>query len=58
MSFDELLDKVWYYDIEIFAHDSLIVFISHKTKERVYFHNAPAKDIQDFIDKITMINGY
>ena len=38
MSFDELLDRVWYYDIEIFAHDSLIVFISHKTKERVYFH--------------------
>lgn len=49
MSFDELLDKVWYYDIEIFAHDCLVVFISHKTKERIYFHNSLPNDIWNFI---------
>lgn len=51
MDFDSLLNKVWYYDIEIFAHDCLVVFISHKTKERVYFHNALANDIQMFFDE-------
>lgn len=51
MDFDSLLEKVWYYDIEIFAHDCLVVFISHKTRERVYFHNALANDIQMFFDK-------
>ena len=50
MSFDSLLDRVWYYDMEIFAHDCLVVFISHKTKERVYFHNSLPNDIQEFID--------
>ena len=51
MDFDTLLDRVWYYDIEIFSHDCLVVFISHKTKERVYFHNSFANDIQMFLDK-------
>lgn len=51
MDFDILLDRVWYYDIEIFAHDCLVVFISHKTKERIYFHNSLANDIQIFFDK-------
>lgn len=51
MDFDSLLDRVWYYDTEIFAHDCLAVFISHKTKERIYFHNSLANDIQNFFDK-------
>lgn len=55
MDFDSLLDRVWYYDIEIFAHDCLVVFISHKTKERVYFHNSLANDIQMFFDKYNPI---
>ena len=50
MDFDSLLDRVWYYDIEVFAHDCLIVFISHKTRERIYFHNSIANDIQNFFD--------
>lgn len=55
MDFDSLLDRIWYYDIEIFAHDCLVVFISHKTNERVYFHNAIANDIQMFFDKYNPI---
>lgn len=55
MDFDSLLDRVWYYDIEIFAHDCLVVFISHKTRERVYFHNSLANDIQMFFDKYNPI---
>lgn len=55
MDFDSLLDRVWYYDIEIFAHDCLVVFISHKTRERIYFHNSLANDIQMFLDKYNPI---
>lgn len=51
MSFDELLDKVFYYDCEVFAHDTLFVFISHKTKEKFVFHNSLPNDLQEFIDK-------
>lgn len=36
---------------EVFAHDSLFVFISYKTKERVVFHNCKANDIQEWLDK-------
>ena len=34
MTFDDLLDRLWGYDAEIFAHDSLFVFINYRTKER------------------------
>ena len=36
---------------EVFAHDTLFVFISHKTNERFIFHNANADDYQQFIEK-------
>lgn len=49
MTFDELLDRVWFYDTEIFAHDCLAVFISYKTKERIYFHNSLPNDLWNFI---------
>lgn len=55
MSFDELLDRIYFFDIEVFAHDNLIVFISNKTKERTYFHNGLPNDIQNFLDSINPI---
>ena len=64
MTFDDLLDRFYFYDCEIFAHDSLFVFISYRTKERFVFHNAKPNDFQEFIDKNKPIlvgynnNGY
>lgn len=54
-TFDELLDRVYYFDSEVFAHDVLLVFISHKTNERFVFHNAITDNYQDFIDKYNPI---
>ena len=33
MQFDDLLNRLWMFDAEVFAHDSLFVFINYKTKE-------------------------
>lgn len=54
-TFDELLDRVFYCDSECFAHDTLFVFISHKTQERFVFHNATCDEYQNFIDKYNPI---
>ena len=40
---------------EVFAHDTLFVFISHKTNERFIFHNASADEYQTFIDRYNPI---
>lgn len=59
MTFDELLDKLWGYDMEIFAHDSLLVVINYRTRERVFFHNTSANEIQEWIDKThPILMGY
>lgn len=50
MDFDKLLDRLWGFDAEIFAHDSLFVFINYRTRERVVFHNCEPNKIQNFID--------
>lgn len=51
MSFEELLDNLWGFDAEIFAHDSLFVFINYRTKERKVFHNCPANDLYEWLEK-------
>lgn len=50
MDFDKLLDRLWGFDAEIFAHDSLFVFINYRTRERIVFHNCEPNKIQNFID--------
>lgn len=50
MEFDMLLDRLWLFDYEVFAHDVLMVAINYRTKEKKIFHNANANDYQDFID--------
>lgn len=49
ITFDDLLDRLWGYDCETFAHDTLFVFIKYRTKERVVFHNALPSDFEKFI---------
>lgn len=63
-TFDELVDRFFYCDSEIFAHDSLFVFISHKTKKRFVFHNSLPNELRRFLDTYNPIlvgyniNGY
>ena len=59
MSFDSLLDRIWGYDCETFAHDTLFVFINYRTKQKVVFHNALPEDYQNFIDEYNpILMGY
>ena len=59
MSFDELLDNLYGFDCEVFAHDTLFVFISYRTKERFVFHNSLPNDVQNFLDqKKPILMGY
>ena len=55
MEFDELLDRLWGMDFEQFAHDTLMVVINYRTKERIIFHNSNAEQYQSFIDKYNPI---
>lgn len=59
MSFDELLDRIWGYDCETFAHDTLFVFIHYRTKKKIVLHNALPQDFQNFIDEYNpILMGY
>lgn len=59
MTFDDLLDRLYGFDAEVFAHDSLFVFINYRTKERKVFHNCSGNSIQEWIDKTNpILMGY
>ena len=59
MSFDELLDNLYGFDCEVFAHNTLFVFISYRTKKRFIFHNSLPDDVQNFLDqKKPILMGY
>lgn len=64
MTFEDLLNNLWGFDAEVFAHDSLFVFINYNTREEKIFHNCPGNDIQEWLDKTKPIlmgyycNGY
>ena len=50
MDFEQLLDRLWGFDYEVFAHDTLMVAIHYRTGKEVIFHNASANDYQEFLD--------
>ena len=50
MTFEELLNDLWMFDYEVFAHDTLMVAINYRSKVKMIFHNATADDYQNFID--------
>ena len=59
MTFEDLLDRLWGFDAETFAHDCLFVFTNYITKESVHFHNCPGNDIQTWLDKTKpILMGY
>ena len=50
MDFEELLDRLYGFDFECFAHDTLMVAIHYRTGKEVIFHNSCADDYQAFLD--------
>ena len=50
MDFEQLLDRLWGFDYEVFAHDTLMVAIHYRTGKEVIFHNSCANDYQEFLD--------
>ena len=48
---NELLERVWYFDFEVFREEWLLVLESHKTFEKKIFRNESAYYIQDWIDE-------
>ena len=50
MTFEELINDLWMFDYEVFAHDTLMVAINYRSKVKMIFHNATADDYQNFID--------
>ena len=59
MTFDDLLKDLWGFDAEVFAHDSLFVFINYTTRERKVFHNCSGNDIQEWLDQTQpILMGY
>lgn len=59
MEFEELLKKLWGFDAEVFAHDSLFVFINYMTGEEKVFHNCPGNNILEWIESVDpILMGY
>lgn len=51
MTFDDLLDRLWGFDFEVTAYDWLLVCTKYRTRERVYFHNCPRNNIDQWLRK-------
>lgn len=51
MEFDDLLKKVYFFDAEIFAHDSLFVFENYEGTDEKVFHNSPADELHEWLCK-------
>ena len=59
MEFDMLLDRLWLFDYECFAHDTLMVAINYRSKEKKIFHNSNADTYQTFLDNYKpILMGY
>lgn len=51
MTFDDLLDRVWFFDFEVYKFNWLLVLINYRTQEEISFHNDTPNSVQEFIDK-------
>ena len=49
MDFEQLLDRLWGFDYEVFAHDTLMVAINYRTREERVFHNSNPDDYETFL---------
>ena len=55
MTFDDLLDRLWFADFEVLKYEWLLVCKNYRTHERVVFHNNPRNDIYEWINKVKPI---
>lgn len=59
MEFENIYNRIWVSDFEVFAHDWLLVCKNYVTKEEKIFHNSPREDIYSFIrDKNVIFVGH
>ena len=59
MDFEQLLDRLWAFDAEVFAHDCLFVFINYRTREEKVFHNSSSDELVTWINKVNpILMGY
>lgn len=49
MKFEDVFERIWVSDFEVFAHDWLLVCKNYVTKEEKIFHNSPREEIYSFI---------
>ena len=55
MTFEDLLERLWGYDGEILAYDSLFVFKNYLTGEKKIFYNCSGNEIQEWFDEVNPI---
>lgn len=55
MDFDTLLDRLWFADFEVFAHDWLLVCINYRTGEEIVFHNSSLQEVKDWLERVNPI---
>ncbi len=59
MSFDDLLDRLWFADFEVLKYEWLLVCKNYRTHERVVFHNNPRNDVYEWINTAKpILSGY
>ena len=49
MDFEQLLVRLWGFDYECFAHDTLMVASNYRTREERVFHNSGPDDYETFL---------
>lgn len=59
MDFEQLLDRLWGFDYEVFAHDTLMVAINYRTREERVFHNSSPDEYETFlVQENPILMGY
>lgn len=50
MNFDNVIEKLWMFDFEVYAHDWLLVLMKYSDGTEIVFHNSLPNDVQNFLD--------
>lgn len=51
------MSSIWIYDIEVFKHDWVVIFLNAKTEEMLSFHNSNS-EIQQFLSTQPILVGF
>lgn len=58
MTLDQINEKIWFYDFEVYAHDWLIVLIEYSSMQRYVYHNDPESLIEFVKSRDMIMVGY